>query len=263
MRPRVVQETPRPRWGRRTTPLVIAHRGASADAPENTLAAFALAREVGADGVELDVMRCGTGEVVVFHDDDLKRLGNGRTESIRQTPLEALREVDLGGGERIPTLEEVLATLGPHMLVNIELKAPDRKGLQYLSSLRDEGLAHAVAGLVARHGATSRALVSSFDPFLLGRFRRAAPAVPIGLLFTVESMLPLRHAWATPLLQPAAVHPDARMVEARAVRRWHREGRAVNVWTVDDPHEVACLAALGVDGIITNRPAETRALLEG
>ena len=81
-------------------PLVIAHRGASADAPENTLAAFALARAQGADGIELDVMRCATGEVVVFHDDDLVRLGH-RPTLVRDMPFADLREIDVGGGERI------------------------------------------------------------------------------------------------------------------------------------------------------------------
>jgi glycerophosphoryl diester phosphodiesterase len=261
MRP-LAREPPRPRWGRQTTPLVIAHRGASAERPENTLAAFARARELGADGVELDVMRCGSGEVVVFHDDDLARVAR-RPERVREAPLELLREVDLGGGERIPTLEEVLAQLAPDQLVNIELKAPERHGIGYLSSLRDEGLAHAVAGLIARHGLGERALVSSFDPMLLGRFRRAAPSVATGLLFESRSSRPLREAWAAPLLRPSALHPDAKLVSPRAVAGWRRAGAAVNVWTVDDPREVAYLSAIGVDGIITNRPDRARRAIAG
>src|SRR6185312_17377418 len=95
-----------PAWGRQAKgPLVIAHRGASADAVENTIAAFRLAREQGADGVELDVMRCATGEVVVFHDDDLGRLG-GYPGDVRALSFAELRAVELhggtGGGERIP-----------------------------------------------------------------------------------------------------------------------------------------------------------------
>jgi glycerophosphoryl diester phosphodiesterase len=241
--------------------LVIAHRGASAERPENTLGAFARARALGADGIELDVMRCATGEVVVFHDDDLVRLA-GRPELVRTASLELLREVDLGGGERIPTLEEVLGALAPGELVDVELKSPERRGLGFLEAFVDEGLAPAVAGLIARHGLGARALVSSFDPLLLGRFRRVAPTVPTGLLFEPDSARPLARAWAAPLLAPAALHPDARLIDARAMHRWRRSGCAVNAWTVDDPREVACLAALGVDGIITNRPAETRAALD-
>src|SRR5947209_7289473 len=143
-------------WGRRAgRPLVIAHRGAWADAPavvENTLAAFRRARSDGADGVELDVMRCATGEVIVFHDDDLERLGK-RAGLTRATSFAELREIDLGGGEKIPLLDEVLGELGP-LLVNIELKSQSRFG--------DDGLASSVATIVERHATSARALVSSF-----------------------------------------------------------------------------------------------------
>jgi glycerophosphoryl diester phosphodiesterase len=252
-----------PRWGRRAArarPLVIAHRGASAERLENTLSAFARARALGADGIELDTMRCRSGEVVVFHDDDLERLA-GRRERIRDLPLAALREVALEGGERIPTLDEVLAALGPLELVNVELKSEERTGAGWLGVLRDDGLPAAVAGVLERHQLGARVLVSSFDPLLLGRFRAAAPDVLTGLLFHRDESRPLREAWAAPVVRPDALHPDARMVSARAVARWRRGGRAVNVWTVDDPREIACLAALGVDGIITNRPDVARRVL--
>jgi glycerophosphoryl diester phosphodiesterase len=244
-------------WGiQRERPLIIAHRGASADAPENTLAAFRLARAHGADGVELDVMRCATGEVVVFHDDDLLRLGK-RAGATRATPLGALREIDLGGGERIPLLDEVLEELGP-LLVNVELKSAP----SWPERLRDDGLAGAVADILRRHGTGVRALVSSFDPLLLGRFRLRAPELPTGLLFAHDQARPWRQAWAAPLLRPLAVHPESLLVDARAVRRWHARGRAVNVWTVDDPAELRLLTALGVDGLITNRPKNTRAVIQ-
>ncbi len=244
-------------WGRQAQrPLVIAHRGASADAVENTLAAFRLARAQGADGVELDVMRCATGEVVVFHDDDLERLGR-RAGLVRATPWDELRTVELGngpgGGEKIPLLDEVLEELGP-LLVNVELKSA--------SSVRDDGLAAAVADILRRHAAGARALVSSFDPLLLGRFRLRAPEVATGLLFAHDPELPLRRAWAAPLLRPTALHPEAVLVDARSVRAWRARGYALNVWTVDDPAELRLLAALGIDGIITNRPKFARSVLQ-
>ena len=267
----------RPRWRRRAPgerPLVIAHRGASAERTENTLAAFAHARSLGADGIELDVMRCASGEVVVFHDDDLLRLA-GRPGRVRDLPLGALRDVPLAGGGTIPTLDEVLDELGPTALVNVELKSEERsraleqsalaglarKGLRWIDALRDDGLARATADCLARHDLGERALVSSFDPLLLGRFRTLAPRAPTGLLFHREESWPLREAWAAPLLRPSALHPDARMVDARALCGWRRGGRAVHVWTVDDPREIACLATLGVDGIITNRPDVARRVL--
>ena len=242
-------------------PLIIAHRGASIERTENTLAAFARARELGAEGSELDVIRCGSGEVVVFHDDDLVRLA-GRPEAIHDLPLAALRDVELAGGGRIPTLDEVLAALLPTELVNIELKTATREGAGWLGALRDDGLAAAVASLIARHGLGARALVSSFDPLLLARFRAAAPHAPTGLLFHRDESRPLREIWAAPIVRPAALHPDVRMVTARAVAGWRARGYAINVWTVDDPREAAFVAALGVDAIITNRPDETRRAAE-
>src|SRR5262245_24800476 len=242
------------RWERQSgRPLVIAHRGASKDAPENTLAAFRLARTLGADGVELDVMRCGSGELVVFHDDDLVRLLS-RPDRVDALPLSALREHDLGGGERIPTLSEAFEELGPGMLVNVELKT-DRLG--------SGGLEAELAALLVRIETAGRVLVSSFNPFALARFRRLARDVPTGLLFHQEQRLPLRHAWPARWLRPAALHPEATLVDAIALARWRARGYLIHAWTVDDPREVAALAALDVDGIITNEPVRTRAALDG
>jgi glycerophosphoryl diester phosphodiesterase len=238
-------------------PLVIAHRGASADAVENTLGAFRLAREQGADGVELDVMRSACGEVLVFHDDDLARLGGGSVRDlVRRMRWEALREIDLGG-ERIPLLSAVLEELGP-LLVNVELKA--EAGWQ--ARLRDDGLALAVANLIARHGVQERVLVSSFDPLLLARFRAHAPRVATGLLFAADQARPFKEAWAAPLIKPRALHPEAALVSAPRLHAWRARGYAVNVWTVDDAAELRALHALGVDGVITNRPAAARRILE-
>jgi glycerophosphoryl diester phosphodiesterase len=116
-------------------PLVIGHRGASARAPENSVEAFARARADGADGVELDVLGCATGEVVVFHDDDLARLG-GRSDRIDALPFSDVRAARLVGGARIPTLEEAFEACGPELLVNVELKAP-RVGGGRLAALVD------------------------------------------------------------------------------------------------------------------------------
>jgi glycerophosphoryl diester phosphodiesterase len=248
---------------------VVAHRGASAAAPENTLAAFRRAREERADGVELDVMRCRSGEVIVFHDDDLGRLGGpgwSAADATRARDFPTLREIRLGApafDERIPTLEAVLEELGPAMLVNVELKsAPTLR-----ERARDDGLAAEVARIIARAGAEARTIVSSFDPLLLVRFRRAARRAGLrvsdALLFGADQARPLRQAWAAPLLRPRALHPEAALVDAAALRRWRgtMSDRAVNVWTVDHPAEARALAALGVDGIITNRPAAIRAAL--
>lgn len=235
-------------------PVIIAHRGASAVETENTVSAFARARADGADGVELDVMTCGTGELVVFHDDDLTRLA-GRPERIPDTPFAALRAVKLASGAGIPTLDEVLEACGPEMLVNVELKVPTR-GPAALAPLVER-----VAETVTRAGAGGRVLVSSFNPLAVWLWTRRMRAVPAGLLFEREAALPLRRAWAAPLLRPFALHPEMALCTPWRVASWHRRGYMVNVWTVDDPAQLAACRQMRVDGVITNDPAKTRALL--
>jgi glycerophosphoryl diester phosphodiesterase len=241
-----------PRWGRRVVPLVIGHRGAPTHETENTLAAFRRARDDGADGVELDVRLARTGEVVVFHDEDLTRLA-GRPERIADLEASVLRGVRLAGGHGIPLLADVLDELGPSMLVNVELKA---------ERARDAWrLARATTRVLRATGAAGRVLVSSFHPAALAAFRTLSPGIATGLLFARDQCLVLRRAWSRPLLRPLALHPDVELATPRRIRRWHRLGHAVNVWTVDAPAAIARLAALGVDGIITNDPALARRVL--
>jgi glycerophosphoryl diester phosphodiesterase len=244
-------------WGRRPPgrPLVVAHRGASARALENTVEAFARAGADGADGVELDVLACASGEIVVFHDDDLLRLA-GRRERIAQLALPELREVALRDGGRIPTLEEAFAACGPALLVNVELKAAG------VSARTLAALVRGVAAVVARAGVEDRVLVSSFSPLAVHLWQRNVDRVPAALLFEHDAPLPLRRAWAAPWLGPFALHPEAVLCTPARVARWHRRGYAVNVWTVDDETELRRLRDMGVDGVVTNDPARARAALE-
>jgi glycerophosphoryl diester phosphodiesterase len=227
---------------------VVGHRGASADETENTLAAFRRARSDGADAVELDVMRCGSGEVVVFHDDDLERLFK-RPGEIRKLELATLQALG------VPLLSQVLDELGP-MAVNVELKSPP----DWRRRLADDGLCAEVARLIVN--VQEKVLVSSFDPLLLRRFQALAPEVATGLLFAHDQSRPLRDAWAAPILRPTALHPESLLVDQVAVEGWRARGYAVHVWTVDDPAELRWLAALGVDAVITNRPAAARKALD-
>lgn len=239
-----------------TLPLLVGHRGASAREVENTLAAFRRARAEGADGVELDVLVCRSGEVVVFHDDDLSRLA-GRPERISELPLGALREVRLAGGEGIPTLEEALEVCGPGLRVNVELKVELREG-------EAAGrLVERVAEIVARMNAGGRVLVSSFNPWALHLWMKRAPRVPAGLLFERAAPLPLRRAWAATWLRPFALNPELTLCSRARVARWHRAGRFVMVWTVDAPADLRACREMGVDAVITNDPAAARAALGG
>jgi glycerophosphoryl diester phosphodiesterase len=236
-------------WETRT--LVIAHRGASAAAPPNTLAAFEKAVELGADAVELDVHLSADGVPVVIHDAtvDATTDGSGRVANLK---LAQLKRLDAGShfdpvfaGEHIPTLEEVLEAIGKHLLLNIELKS---------SSLRDNGLERAVIAQVGQRGLSDRVLLSSFNPFSLRRAKRIAPHIPVGLLYEPDLPLPLRRAWLAPLVPHEARQPKHTMVDAHYMVWARRRGYRVNVWTVDDPDEMRRLISLGVDGIITNVP---------
>lgn len=237
-------------------PLVLGHRGASAAAPENTLEAFRLAVAEGADGVELDVRRCRTGEVVVFHDADATRVA-GTPLRIGDASLAEIRALDAGAsrgpafaGARVPLLEEVFEAL-PGAFVNVELKTQGR----------DLRLAAAAARVIRAAGAGDRVVVSSFDWRLLVAFRLAAPELPIGLLFEPQTRWRIPLALAIPLLGPRAVHPDRALVTAERARAWTGRGLGLNVWTVDDPDEARRLRALGATSIITNVPGRIVAAL--
>ncbi len=239
-------------------PLVFAHRGARDVAPENTLAAFRAALEADADGIELDVMRCATGEIVVIHDDTLERTTNG-AGPVAAMPLYALRELDAGSwfapqfaGERVPLLQEVLDAFGGKLRINIEIKG---------RGLRDDGLEEEIAEMIRARDLADTVLISSFNPMALWRMKRAAPELRRALLYAPRMPLYLSRAWARPLVQPQALHPEQSLVDREMLQTAHRQGYRVNVWTVNEPAEMRRLIALGVDGIITDHPAQLRQLL--
>lgn len=238
--------------------LNMAHRGASATAPENTLAAFRAAVDAGADGVELDVQLSADGVAVIHHDFDLGRTDDGRGP-LREQTLAQLRRLDAGGwkdprftGERIPTLAEVFALLDRQALVNVELKT---------KSTRGEGLEAAVFNDIQRAHMTDRVIVSSFNPFALMRFRDLAAGIPLGLLYSPDMPVHLRRTWLRPAVRPEALHPRHDMVSADLMAWARKSGYRVNTWTVDDPTEMRRLLDLGVDAIITNVPDVLRGVM--
>ncbi len=230
--------------------LNLGHRGASAYAPENTLAAFDLAFEMGADGVELDVTLSKDGVPVVIHDDTVDRTTNGHG-LIQQMTLEQIKQLDAGVkfdkycGERIPTLQEVLERVGKRGLVNIELKG---------TAVRDDGLEAAVARVVEKTCTVDNVLFSSFNPFALNRVARVLPNVPRGLLYADDLPIYLRRAWLRPLAHPTAMHPKYTMITATFVSWARSKGYAINTWTVNEPEDMERLIGLGINAIITNKP---------
>ena len=223
---------------------VMAHRGASAAATENTLPAFRLARELGADWVELDARLSRDGVVVVHHD---AHLGDGRM--VAELSCDELPE-------SVPSLAEALEEC-EGMGVNIEIKnLPDDPDYD-----ADHAVVDAVAGLVQAYLGPERALVSSFNMDSVDRLHRVDPSIPCAWLF-FEMTDPASFVARAVAHEMAAIHPYDALVDAALVRRAHEAGLLVNVWTVDDPDRMAALVEMGVDGICTNLPDVARAVVD-
>lgn len=217
---------------------VWAHRGASADSAENSLAAFAAAVVQDADGVELDVHLSADNVVVVVHDETVDRTtsGSGRVDA-----LPAARLADLG----IPTLADVFALLKPSGLeVNVELKG-------------GAGLEEAVQAVIAEQAAADRVWISAFDPARLGRMRDSG--LRLALLYEDLSD-PLAVALE---VGAAALHPPFAETTASLVAAAHAAGMRVHPWTLNHPEQWTAAVELGVDAVITDCPGMMRQALGG
>lgn len=254
-------------------PLIIGHRGASARAPENTLAAFDLAIEEGADGVEFDVRLARDGVPVVIHDASLCRttLREGSVESLDSAELSSL---DAGtwfdlrapaadarrsfARERIPTLAQVFGRLGSRARVlYVEMKC-EEPGL-------GPPLARAVVELTRSHGLADRVVFKSFAHELVREVRRLAPDIRAAALFDRN--------WSRPLISPSRIIAQAAacgaceislhrsLLRRATVESARARGFDVLVWTADTPFWLRRARTLGLKAVITNRPAEMRAAL--
>jgi glycerophosphoryl diester phosphodiesterase len=221
--------------------LTIAHRGASADAPENTHEAFALAVEHGADMIETDLHLTRDGVIVLHHDFSVGRRRIGRLT------LAELRERQ----PALPTLEATLDAFGRRVDFNLELKSEPRR--------RYPGLELRVLDAVRRRRLMRRTLFSCFDGTVLSRLRAAAPEARIGLLVSN----PVGIAKRARRLGAEAIHLPRRAATRRRIAALRDAGWRVYVFTVDDRGDLAQLLAWGVDGIFTNVPARLRSLLRG
>ena len=230
--------------------LVFGHRGAMAYAPMNTLAAFELAREQGANGVELDVQLSRDGQLVVIHDHTVDATTDGQG-NVCDLSLAELRRLDAGSwfsdvfsGERIPTLDEVFAEFGKTLLINVEIK-----------SAQDESsdIEETVAACIRQHGLQERIIVSSFDHGTLRRFRAVCPEVAIGFLHGPISASDIDGLVAD--LPHEARHPWHDMIDAEYMDWASENGFYVNAWTVNDAQRAKELQRIGVKGIITDEPA--------
>jgi len=234
---------------RPTTPLVIAHRGASGTLPENTLPAYELAIEHGADMIEIDLHRSRDGETVVTHDEDLAGLG-GWGEIAAATAVE-IRALDAGNGERVPTLDEVLDAFGARIPFNLELK----RGRRAVYA----GLESAALSAIESRGLLDRTLFSSFCDPVLARLRALSAEVRSALLLSPRDPdRPLERARA---VGAEAINPSIFLATPALIDAAHAEGLAVYVFTVDAEEDMRRLLDLGVDGMFSNFPARLRALV--
>ena len=239
-------------------PLIIAHRGASALAPENTMAAFDLALRAGADGIELDVMLSADAELVVIHDATVDRTTNGSGQVSAMTWAE-LRELDAGShfspefqSERLPRLAEVYEAFGGKFLINVELK-------NYAHPM-DELTEKAVL-LTQQYGLSEKVIFSSFNPFNLTRAHRLDPRIRLGLLTNPGTSGALLRGPLGGLFPHQALHPYFKDVSKTMVQKAHQQGRQVNPWTVNEAADLRRMCDLGVDMIICNDPIAARQVL--
>jgi glycerophosphoryl diester phosphodiesterase len=221
------------------------------------LAAFRRAAELGADAIELDAKLSADGIVVVHHDLTLDRTTTGSGRLSAQTAA-ALANLDAGSkfaarfaGESIPTLAAVFEAVGQRLLINVELTNYE--------NVRDR-LPDEVVALVNEQGLGSRVLFSSFNPLALRKARRLAPEIPRALL--VEgSESGLRRRLFRMMTRFEFFHPEDSLATPGVIEHEHRNGRRVNVWTVNDAVRLRALADLGADGLITDVPDIARSVL--
>jgi glycerophosphoryl diester phosphodiesterase len=228
-------------------PLVLGHRGARQSAPENSLRAFELALGEGADGFELDVRLDRDGRVIVLHDAELGRVSAGsEARAAEDLGPDELGRVDLGGGERVPLLVDVLRLCRErHARVNVELKRYVRHPVALLRG---------VERAVRESGAPPELVIfSSFRPGFVAALARRLPTFPRAWLVHEKQRI-LRSAPLYRLLGSDGVHPQHSLVTARSLARWKSGTAVVNTWTVNDGAEARRLADLGVDAIISDRP---------
>lgn len=236
-------------------PWVIAHRGASGHAPENTLAAFEKAVELGAGFIETDLHLTRDARFVAIHDRTLERTTNGRG-AVRDFTLAQLRDLEAGMwydrkymGERIPAIEEILAFARKHDIVfYLELKYEAAWGMH-----------HALVGALRNPDDAARTVVISFDPSTLAALRKLDATVMTGLLVEEHGM-----DWVKTAVDVGArqLCPRSALITPELVSAAHHADLHVATWTVNEPDEIRSVIAAGVDGVMTDFPDRLRTIVE-
>lgn len=231
--------------------LLLGHRGARAQAPENTIPAFTKALKLGAHGIEFDVFLTADKVPFVIHDDTLQRTTNGVGVAYAKT-LSELENYDASkgwpdfAGTRIPTLAETLEVMPDGAVVNIEMKGE--------GNFTKADFADAVFQVMAKHRSRLVIIVSSFDFRLLEIMRAKDATLLIGFLLDERGLQYLRALSYLKRVKPNALHISPRLAKPWIVKRAHRKGLKVLVWTVNDKRAADSLRASGVDGIFSDMP---------
>lgn len=230
-------------------PMIWAHRGASAIAPENTLEAFRMAADMQACGIELDVHLSADGELIVAHDETVDRCSSGTGRIIDMT-LKELKQLDFSNhvkgyrGVKVPTLEEVYALIKPTgLVVNVELKS---------GVVVYDGLEKKCADLAAAVGMRDRVFYSSFNHYSLMLMKAADPDARVAPLYQEALIAPWQYAKQ---IGAQAIHPYYPTMATPGMMQGLAEyGILCNPWTVDDEKMLLWMAQLGVNAVITNKP---------
>lgn len=241
----------------RRRPLVIAHRGAAGEAPENTIGAFRLALEQGCDAIELDIHLSADGELIVCHDYTIDRTTTG-SGKIREMTVKELKQVDAGrkfhekyAGERIPLLEEVFDLVPAEIMINVEIK-----------HAYDDQVPPRLVELMAKKNRLHNVVVSSFDHKCLYRVKQIAPEAKIGLLY-LSNFVSHRAVAETVGLPVYSLHPHYKFIDRENIEDAVAHGLQVYPYTIDNEAEMRQAISDGVTGIITDYPGKLRRLLAG
>ena len=253
------EDSMKPTWKTRFPVMVVAHRGFSGEAPENTLAAFRKAIEVESDMLELDVQLSKDKEIVVIHDEGLERATNGQGK-VADFTLKELKKLDAGfrfgpqfSGERIPTLKGVLKLAQGRVGVNIEIKSPSQ-GQYSIVELADRTLRE-----VTREKMLNQVIFSSFNPMALERIKAKEPLAWVALLYHKDwnflQEVTGGNSWPVLNLR-------SNFLTKGKITKIHQQGMKVNVYTVNSEEEMEQFIRWGIDGIITNQPGRLIKILQ-
>ncbi|MDN5303936.1 MAG: glycerophosphoryl diester phosphodiesterase [Fusobacteriaceae bacterium] len=230
---------------------IFAHRGASGNAPQNTISAIKLALEEKSDGIEIDVQLTKDNKVVVFHDWDINKITNLQGE-IGEYTLKELKQLDVGlcfsdkfKNERIPTLDEVLDIVPKDIILNIELK---------LKAYNTAPLVEKTAEILKKRNRYENILISSFNHKNLEKFNTILPEIKIALLYSANIINPI-HYLNNFSMDIYSFNLDSNYINKEIINTLHKQNKKIFIWTVDNIKDAKLFMEMNVDGIMTNYPS--------